>query len=659
MLTDHGSTITDLPTAPTPELLAFQKALAGRYSIERELGRGGMGIVSLAREVALDRPVALKLLPPDVAAQPGVKERFLTEARIAARLSHPNIVQIYSVDEVDGFVFFAMAFVDGGTLGDRLRARGPLSNSEAPRLLREVAWALGHAHMQGVTHRDVKPDNILLDQDSGRAMVTDFGIAVVGEEAHAESQKQVVGTAEFMSPEQAKGSSVDARSDLYSLACVGFYALSGKVPFTADSAAGILVKHVDEFAPTVLSVAPQTPPAIGTALDRCLRKDPDKRFQSGDDLADALGADRGAEKELAVPLRVFIKQTREWESYMAWCGFGLSFAIPTAIAASVEFGAPMAAFYGSIAALVALPIAKLAASARRLLRSGFTQADGTVALLRDIDRKEEEFRFQVGTRTTTIDKVFRWTKILGLSGSAVSLGLGWLTGVDVFFTLFGLSNSVGFFGLLLQELRARGRGDVMGERYLKFWKGKAGTRLFKLAGLGMKRVAPAIAAGSYRATEIVIGLEADRLFEELPKETRESLEGLPETVASLEEDAQALRKQVSELDAILAEIGDDDPSHPSAEERSKVRASVATTRDDAQEKLQAAVAALESIRLGLLYMQAGTGTVESLTMELKAAKELAGDMENLLEGHREVERILDERRKTGVFELVTTAHGER
>ncbi|MBT7504305.1 MAG: serine/threonine protein kinase, partial [Gemmatimonadales bacterium] len=208
--------MTDLPTAPTPELLAFQKALAGRYSIERELGRGGMGIVSLAREVALDRPVALKLLPPDVAAQPGVKERFLTEARIAARLSHPNIVQIYSVDEVDGFVFFAMAFVDGGTLGDRLRARGPLSNSEAPRLLREVAWALGHAHMQGVTHRDVKPDNILLDQDSGRAMVTDFGIAVVGEEAHAESQKQVVGTAEFMSPEQAKGSSVDARSDLYS-----------------------------------------------------------------------------------------------------------------------------------------------------------------------------------------------------------------------------------------------------------------------------------------------------------------------------------------------------------------------------------------------------------------------------------------------------------
>jgi phage shock protein A len=175
----------------------------------------------------------------------------------------------------------------------------------------------------------------------------------------------------------------------------------------------------------------------------------------------------------------------------------------------------------------------------------------------------------------------------------------------------------------------------------------------------MKRVAPAIAAGSYRATEIVIGLEADRLFEELPKETRKSLEGLPETVASLEEDAQALRKQVSELDAILAEIGDDDPSHPSAEERSKVRASVATTRDDAQEKLQAAVAALESIRLGLLYMQAGTGTVESLTMELKAAKGLAGDMENLLEGHREVERILDERRKTGVFELVTTAHGER
>ena len=151
----------------------------------------------------------------------------------------------------------------------------------------------------------------------------------------------------------------------------------------------------------------------------------------------------------------------------------------------------------------------------------------------------------------------------------------------------------------------------------------------------------------------MIGLEADRLFEELPKETQKSLEGLPETVQALEADAQAMRRQVAEMEAILAEIGDDDPSRPSAAERARVRASVAATRDEAQGKLREAVAALETIRLGLLYMQAGTGTAESLTMELEAAKGISGDMDNLLAGHREVERILQERRKTGVFTLVT------
>ncbi len=167
-------------------------------------------------------------------------------ARTAAGLSHPNIVPIYAVDEVDGFVFFAMAYVEGGTLGDRIRDRGPLSNSEAVRLLREVSWALGYAHLLGVVHRDVKPDNILLAQASGRALVTDFGIAVLAEDggAGAEATTVVQGTAEFMSPEQAKGGEVDARSDLYSLACVGFYALSGKVPFTGSSPAAILGMHL-------------------------------------------------------------------------------------------------------------------------------------------------------------------------------------------------------------------------------------------------------------------------------------------------------------------------------------------------------------------------------------------------------------------------------
>jgi hypothetical protein len=180
-----------------------------------------------------------------------------------------------------------------------------------------------------------------------------------------------------------------------------------------------------------------------------------------------------------------------------------------------------------------------------------------------------------------------------------------------------------------------------------------GKGLFSIAGLNLKRVAPALSAGGHRPTEAVIGLEADRLFEELPRETRRSLEGLPETVRALEEDAQAMRRQVAEMDAILAEIGDDDPSRPSASERARVRSEVVATRDQAKEKLREAVAALETIRLGLLYMQAGTGAVDSITIELEAAKGISQDMENLLAGHREVERILEERRRTGVFTLVT------
>src|SRR4051812_19309667 len=154
-----------------PEFVALQRAVAGRYSLERELGRGGMGIVFLARDVALDRLVAIKLLPPDLAAKPELRERFLSEARTAARLSHPNIVAIHAVEEIGDHVFFVMTFVEGDTVGDRLRAKGPLTPHEAARMLQETAWALGYAHGRGVVHRDVKPDNIMLERASGRAIV--------------------------------------------------------------------------------------------------------------------------------------------------------------------------------------------------------------------------------------------------------------------------------------------------------------------------------------------------------------------------------------------------------------------------------------------------------------------------------------------------------
>src|SRR6266571_9558957 len=190
-------------SAPDRLFLDFQGAVAGRYSLERELGRGGMGVVYLAREVRLDRPVAIKLLPPEFAALQPLRDRFMREARTAARLSHPYIVPIHAVDEIGGFVFIVMAYVDGGTLAQRLAAHGPLPAHDVTRIMREVAWALAYAHAQGVVHRDIKPANILLERGTGRAMVADFGIARLAASTPVTGAGRMVGTAQVVSPEQA------------------------------------------------------------------------------------------------------------------------------------------------------------------------------------------------------------------------------------------------------------------------------------------------------------------------------------------------------------------------------------------------------------------------------------------------------------------------
>src|SRR5690349_12107951 len=232
-----------------PLFLSFQEAVAGRYFLERELGRGGMGVVYLARDVSLDRMVAIKLLPPELAASGELRSRFLREARTAAQLSHPHIVPIHAVEEHAALVFFVMGYIDGETLGERVRRAGPIPSREAMRVMQEVAWALTHAHARGVVHRDVKPDNILLERESGRAMVTDFGIARAAE-SRTPAGGVVIGTPQYMSPEQERGDAVDGRSDLYSLGATLFFALTGRLPVDAPTAAALVMRVVMEGAPS-------------------------------------------------------------------------------------------------------------------------------------------------------------------------------------------------------------------------------------------------------------------------------------------------------------------------------------------------------------------------------------------------------------------------
>src|SRR5687768_16437457 len=261
-----------MPQAST-EFLQLQAALAGEYSLQREIGRGGMGIVYLARDVQLERDVAIKVLPVSLARTPASRERFVREARTAAGLSHPHIVPIHRVGEAEGFVFFVMSYMEGETLGERLRSRGPLPAADAARVLREVAWALAYAHGRGIVHRDVKPDNIMLETGTGRAVVMDFGIAHGGaNQDSATDAGKVMGTAHFMSPEQMTNEPIDGRSDIYALGVVGYLALTGRLPFDEQSVPALLVRQASDAPTSVRRGAPGIPPSLASAIDRCLAR---------------------------------------------------------------------------------------------------------------------------------------------------------------------------------------------------------------------------------------------------------------------------------------------------------------------------------------------------------------------------------------------------
>ena len=267
-------------------------AVGAQYLIDREIGRGGMAVVYRATDLRLHRPVAIKVLPPDVAFNPDVRARFIREAQTAAQLSHPNIVPIYNVDESDGggLVYFVMAYIDGESLGVRLAREGAWPVDRAVRVLRDVADALAYAHARGVIHRDIKPDNILIDRASGRPMVTDFGIARAAQgETRLTAPGVAVGTPAYMSPEQALGErELDGRSDLYSLAVVGYHMLAGETPFKAANTPAMLVKHATERPRPMRERRPDVPSYLAVAIDRALAKRPEDRWTDAAEFRDAL-----------------------------------------------------------------------------------------------------------------------------------------------------------------------------------------------------------------------------------------------------------------------------------------------------------------------------------------------------------------------------------
>ena len=267
-------------------------AVGDLYDVQGELGRGGMALVYRAIDRRLKRAVALKVLPPELAFREEVKRRFLREAETSAKLNYQNIVPIYSVDEKNGIVYLVMALVDGETLGARLARAPRMSNDELRRLLREVAGALAYAHARGVVHRDIKPENILIDRESGRAMVTDFGIARAAEgDAKLTVTGVAIGTPAYMSPEQALGErEADGRSDIYSLGVVGYLMLTGELPFKASNTPSMMMKHLTERLRPVRELRSDATADIAAVIEHALAKKPEDRFASAAEMASALAS---------------------------------------------------------------------------------------------------------------------------------------------------------------------------------------------------------------------------------------------------------------------------------------------------------------------------------------------------------------------------------
>ena len=615
--------MTSSAPVPGPEFLALQEAVAGRFSLVRELGRGGMGVVFLARDLALDRLVAIKLLPPDLASAPDARERFLREARTAAGLAHPNIVPVHSVESTDGLAFFVMGFVDGETLGERVRRHGPLPPAEAIRVVQEVAWALAHGHARGVVHRDVKPDNVLIERGTGRALVTDFGIAhALGSETPREGV--VRGTPQYVSPEVAMGAAGDARSDVYSLGVTAWMAAAGRLPFDGASAAAILLAHVQSPAPTLVGIG-RVPTRFARAVDRCLAKEPEARWPGAEAFAAELDAVRARPPQVAAPARAFL---REWESAgdeVITASTASFVAITEALVLTVleqvssgplQFDLGIIKWIFAIIAVLTAGLAKarlfpLITHARAVMRAGFDHARIIRAQALDLADRADE-RLAVADARLAERRGLR--SIVGgtILGSVLSFAAvfsdvtGWLN-------VAGAAGAVILPTLAIRTIRRLRVRDDARAPWNQALRGPLGRWIFRLAGAGQQPVVAHGALEGPEPTAIAVGAGARELLASLPAGVRGQLgPGVPALIDALEANALASREP--------AVAGTSAPGFAES------------------------LGALEALRLDLLRLSVGTLTAPQLTAELERVRDIGAAVDRHLAARDDVEALLERER---------------
>ncbi len=614
----------------TPQFIALQTVVAGRFSLEREIGRGAQAVVYLARDVTLGRPVAIKLLDPDVAVNQTIRRHFLREARTAGLLSQPNIVPIHAVEEHGDIVFFVMGYVDGDTLRQWITRREMLEIGKATRMLREVAWALGYAHARGITHRDVKPDNVMIERDTGRAIVTDFGIARHVDDPHG---SEIVGTADYMSPEQAAGLPVDARSDIYSLGVTAFYAITGQLPFRAATDEQVLMLHETEPAPSVIGLRAGVPGRLAEIIDRCLAKDPADRFATAEDFAAALGDIAAAMRRVPAVVDKFL-QLAQNTSRRLMVVAPLGGVLTYAVGAFHGFGIGHVILFLFVSWILVLellvPPAVLLAAAREVLVQGISYDEFCeIVKVRALEGSGTSAAF--GRRIGVVSPTM--ALLLGAAGLALAV-----TALVIALLLRSMPEawrlalvSLGVSGIILAlGPVAWALSSLMGSRVSRstphaVWLGPFGRRFFRLAAIGLARV-PVAERPSIRRPEALLSQAVRSALADLGglaqrEETLAAIGELETEIGALRAERDAVDLVLDHRDVAVNLAGSPPavPDRPSGETLIGVRdARLAINR-----QIEEAIAVLESIRLDLLRIRSGVGSHDDLKSRLAVARRRA------------------------------------
>ena len=457
--------------------------LQERYRIERELGRGGMGAVYLASDLRLGRLVALKVLPPELSGDAGLRDRFLRETRTAASFSHPNIVPVHAVEDDGQSLAFVMGFVEGESLAARVARAGPLDVRSAVRLLQDVAYALAYAHGRGVVHRDIKPDNIMIERATGRALVMDFGIARAmtpkSDSPGLTRIGEVVGTPEYMSPEQASGDHVDGRSDLYSLGLVALFAVTGRPPITGESTQQIIVRQLTEVLPPSALLRPDLPAPLAAAIDRCVAKEPAQRFASAEALVEEIDSAKLTGPEIPLPIRLFAQEAATLGLILTFFVV-ISWLIVSTLSArtdGVDAYLPVILLSG----VVLTRILQARAEAGRLAAAGFSQKnvfDGFRAVL-----DERAVLRSAVSADPTVRMRRKRTVIIAVAQAPVAVLLFWMA-LQMREQVGPNSYSIGYAGmtLVISALALAGVSFVLLVR--SPFRAPIGERLFRIVWLG-------------------------------------------------------------------------------------------------------------------------------------------------------------------------------